>query len=165
MELKPETVALAGNPNAGKTTLFNALCGRTEKIGNYGGVTVELKKGEFFTPHGRRLELIDLPGTFSLEGGSPDQRIASEVLAGKHEHRPAPDLVVCVVDASNLERHLQLTLEVLELGGRRAVVVAVAAGWCTTLLSLLLLPMSQLRDASSKGLHQVGLYHGRGRGP
>jgi ferrous iron transport protein B len=116
MEPTPETVALAGNPNAGKTTLFNALCGRNEKVGNYGGVTVEVKKGGFFTPHGRRLELIDLPGTFSLEGGSPDQRLAGEVLSGKHERHPAPDLVVCVVDASNLERHLQLTLEILELG-------------------------------------------------
>ena len=69
MESPNETVALAGNPNAGKTTLFNALCGASAKVGNYGGVTVEVKKGEFFTPHGRRLELIDLPGTFSLEGG------------------------------------------------------------------------------------------------
>jgi ferrous iron transport protein B len=116
MAPKPETVALAGNPNAGKTTLFNALCGRSEKVGNYGGVTVEVRTGGFFTPHGRRLDLVDLPGTFSLEGGSPDQRVASDLLRGIHDRHPTPDLVVCVVDASNLERHLQLALEILELG-------------------------------------------------
>lgn len=116
METALETVALAGNPNTGKTTLFNTLCGASAKVGNYGGVTVEVRTGEFFTPHGRRLALLDLPGAYSLEGTSPDQRLASEVLRGRDERHPAPDLVVCVVDASNLERHLQLALEVLELG-------------------------------------------------
>ncbi len=113
MESPAETVALAGNPNAGKTTLFNALCGTAEKVGNYSGVTVSIKRGTFYTPHGRQLEIIDLPGCLSLEGGSPDQVIAGEALRGIS--RKAPDLVVCVIDASNLERHLQLVLEVLEL--------------------------------------------------
>lgn len=113
MESPAETVALAGNPNAGKTTLFNALCGTAEKVGNYAGVTVSIKRGTFYTPHGRQLEIIDLPGCLSLEGGSPDQVIAGEALRGIS--RKAPDLVVCVIDASNLERHLQLALEVLEL--------------------------------------------------
>lgn len=116
MERATETVALAGNPNAGKTTLFNALTGSTEKVGNYGGVTVAMKSGEFYTPHGRKLGLVDLPGCYSLSGGSPDQQIASAVLRGADENPGRPDLVVCVVDASNLERHLQLVLEILELG-------------------------------------------------
>jgi ferrous iron transport protein B len=111
-----ETVALAGNPNAGKTTLFNALTGANQRVGNHPGVTVEKKAGEFFTPHGRKLRLVDLPGCYSLEGGSPDQQIARRVLLGQADGESRPDLVVCVVDASNLERHLVLALEVIELG-------------------------------------------------
>ncbi len=109
-----ETVALAGNPNSGKTTLFNALTGSNHKIGNYPGVTVERKTGEFFTLHGRKLRLVDLPGCYSLEGGSPDQQIARRTLLGEIDARP--DIVVCVVDASHLERHLVLALEIIELG-------------------------------------------------
>lgn len=111
-----ETVALAGNPNAGKTTLFNALTGATQQVGNYAGVTVERKSGEFFTPHGRKLRLIDLPGCYALDGGSPDQEIARKALLGEIDGEPKPDLVVCVVDASNLERHLVLALQIIELG-------------------------------------------------
>lgn len=111
-----ETIALAGNPNAGKTTLFNALTGANQQVGNYAGVTVERKSGEFFTPHGRKLRVVDLPGCYSLDGGSPDQQIARQVLLGESDGEPKPDLVVCVVDASNLERHLVLALEVIELG-------------------------------------------------
>ena len=115
MEKTLETVALAGNPNAGKTTLFNALCGTAEKVGNYSGVTVSVKKGEFYTPHGRKLSLIDLPGCYSLSGGSPDQEIAANILLGKDSKHERPDLVVCVLDSSNLERHVQLALEIIEL--------------------------------------------------
>lgn len=111
-----ETIALAGNPNAGKTTLFNALTGSAQRTGNYAGVTVEKKSGEFFTPHGRKLRVVDLPGCYALDGGSPDQEVARKALVGGIDGEPRPDLVVCVVDASNLERHLVLALEVIELG-------------------------------------------------
>jgi ferrous iron transport protein B len=110
------TIALIGNPNAGKTTLFNALTGENQRVGNYSGVTVEVKAGTFFTPHGRKLRVLDLPGCYSLRAGSPDERVAVAALAGELPGEPRPDLVVCVVDASNLERHLQLVLQVVELG-------------------------------------------------
>jgi ferrous iron transport protein B len=110
------TIALVGNPNAGKTTLFNALTGANQRVGNYAGVTVELKSGETYTPHGRKLQVLDLPGCYSLRANSPDEKIALDALTGKLVGVAAADLVVCVVDASNLERHLQLALQVIELG-------------------------------------------------
>ncbi len=110
------TIALIGNPNAGKTTLFNALTGANQRVGNYAGVTVAVKSGETFTPHGRKLRVLDLPGCYSLRANSPDEKVALDALSGLLPGEPKPDLVVCVVDASNLERHLQLTLQVIELG-------------------------------------------------
>ena len=110
------TIALIGNPNAGKTTLFNALTGANQRVGNYAGVTVAVKSGETFTPHGRKLRVLDLPGCYSLRANSPDEKVALDALNGLLPGEPKPDLVVCVVDASNLERHLQLTLQVIELG-------------------------------------------------
>jgi ferrous iron transport protein B len=110
------TIALIGNPNAGKTTLFNALTGANQRVGNYAGVTVEVKSGEAFTPHGRKLRVLDLPGCYSLRANSPDEKVALDALNGRLAGEQKPDLVVCVVDASNLERHLQLTLQVIELG-------------------------------------------------
>ena len=112
----PSTVALIGNPNSGKTTLFNALTGANQRVGNYAGITAELKIGEAYTPHGRKLHVLDLPGCYSLRANSPDEKIALDALTGKLPGTAAPDLVVCVVDASNLERHLQLALQVIELG-------------------------------------------------
>ncbi|MEX1116677.1 MAG: ferrous iron transporter B [Akkermansiaceae bacterium] len=110
------TIALIGNPNSGKTTLFNALTGSNQHIGNYSGVTVTVKSGETFTPHGRKLRVLDLPGCYSLRANSPDEKVALDALTGALPGDQKPDLVVCVVDASNLERHLQLTLQIIELG-------------------------------------------------
>lgn len=115
MQDGPSTIALIGNPNAGKTTLFNALTGSNQKVGNYSGVTVELKSGEFFTPHGKKLRVLDLPGCYSLRAPSPDEKVAVDALKGELPGYAKPDLVVCVLDASNLERHLQLALQVIEL--------------------------------------------------
>jgi ferrous iron transport protein B len=111
----PSTIALIGNPNSGKTTLFNALTGSNQKVGNYSGVTVALKTGETFTPHGRKLRVLDLPGCYALHATSPDEKVAVDALNGALPGFAKPDLVVCVVDASNLERHLQLALQVIEL--------------------------------------------------
>ena len=108
--------ALVGNPNCGKTTLFNALTGLKQKVGNYPGVTVERKEGEFFSQHGLRLRLIDLPGAYSLNARSPDEAILRDVLLGRRKDTPRPDLIVCVVDSSNLERNLYLFTQILELG-------------------------------------------------
>ncbi|QDU31115.1 Ferrous iron transport protein B [Anatilimnocola aggregata] len=109
------TVALIGNPNTGKSTLFNALSGGRVRTGNYPGVTVEKKTGkaEF---HGRQFKLIDLPGTYSLAPRSPDEMVAVDVLLGRQSQESRPDVVLCIVDASNLERNFYLLSQVLELG-------------------------------------------------
>lgn len=107
-------VAVVGNPNTGKTTLFNALTGLRRKVGNYPGVTVERTVGAAESPAGR-IELVDLPGTYSLSAESPDELIAVEVLAGSLPGEPLPDGVVVVVDATNLRRNLFLVTQVLAL--------------------------------------------------
>src|SRR5439155_12966827 len=113
--IRPPTVALVGNPNTGKTTLFNALAGMRQRVGNYPGVTVEIKKGPVCC-QGRDFELIDLPGTYSLAARSPDEMVAVDVILGQQASEPRPAVVVSIVDASNLERNLYLTTQVLELG-------------------------------------------------
>ncbi|MGJ8671396.1 ferrous iron transport protein B [Rubritalea sp.] len=115
-------VALVGNPNAGKTTLFNALTGENQKVGNYSGVTVSRKSGSFRSPHGKKIEVVDLPGCYSLSPQSPDEEVTRNVLIGDQQDEATPDITVCVVDASALERHLLLAMEVIELG--KPVVVA-----------------------------------------
>ena len=109
------TVALVGNPNAGKTTLFNALSGLRQRVGNYPGVTVEMKKGRAsFERH--HFELIDLPGTYSLAARSLDEMVAVDLLTGHCPGEKRPDVIIAITDASNLERHLYLTTQLLDLG-------------------------------------------------
>jgi ferrous iron transport protein B len=112
---RPCTVALVGNPNTGKTTLFNALSGLRQRVGNYPGVTVETKKGQM-THRGRVFDLIDLPGTYSLAPRSPDEMVAVDLILGQQAGERRPDVVVALVDASNLERNLYLTTQLLEMG-------------------------------------------------
>ncbi len=108
--------ALVGNPNSGKTTLFNALTGLRQKVGNYPGVTVEKKEGIAIGQHGEKIGIIDLPGAYSLDPASPDEAILRDVLTGARNDTPQPEAVICVVDASNAERHLYLATQILELG-------------------------------------------------
>jgi ferrous iron transport protein B len=108
-------VALAGNPNSGKTTLFNALTGLHQKVGNYPGVTVEKKEGSL-SVHGVELQLLDLPGTYSLNATSDDERVVRDALLGLLPGEPPADMVLVVVDASRVERHLFLATQVLDLG-------------------------------------------------
>src|SRR6267142_275139 len=127
--LRIYTLALAGNPNSGKTTIFNALTGLRQKVANYPGVTVEKKTGRCRLGGklggkiaGRWINIIDLPGTYSLISRSPDELIAMEVLRGLRADTPAPDVVIVVVDASNLQRNMYLVSQLIELG--RPLVIA-----------------------------------------
>jgi ferrous iron transport protein B len=110
------TYAVVGNPNSGKTTLFNTLTGLRQKVANYPGVTVEKKVGWCYSQHGKRIQLIDLPGAYSLSPRSRDESIARDVLLGLRPETPKPDRVICVVDACDLRRNLYMALQVIELG-------------------------------------------------
>jgi len=121
LEPKTITVALIGNPNTGKSTVFNALAGMRQRVGNYPGVTVEKKLGYLQTPS-CRFRIIDLPGTYSLAPRSPDEMVAIDVMLGRRSETEPPNVVLCIVDAANLERNLYLVSQVLELG--KPVVVA-----------------------------------------
>ncbi len=116
MSAESPLLAIVGNPNSGKTTIFNQLTGLRQKVGNYPGVTVEKKIGECYSQHGKKLRLIDLPGAYSLNARSPDEAVLRDVLLGRQADTPRPDRVVFIADAANLERNLYLLTQVLELG-------------------------------------------------
>ncbi len=169
-------LALVGNPNCGKTALFNHLTGSRQKVANYAGVTVERKEGRFATEAGRGLRLLDLPGTYSLQPRSPDERVTADVLYGRARGEKQPDLVVCVVDATNLRRNLKLVLAVRRLGLPAVVVLnmadlAQARGLDIDTAALAReLGLPVVRTVATRGtgvddlrrlLDQPGIWHGR----
>src|SRR5258708_2235318 len=109
-------IALVGNPNCGKTALFNVLTGSRQKVGNYAGVRVERKEGSRMAPSGSRIRLLDLAGAYSLDPLTPDEQVTADVLLGRRAGETAPDFVVCVTDATNLRQNLRLALSLKRLG-------------------------------------------------
>src|SRR3954471_6084304 len=121
-KLSSRYVALTGNPNCGKTTLFNALTGLRAKVGNYAGVTVERKEGKLLgAPPSLNTRVLDLPGTYSLSPQSLDEQISRDVLLNRLPELPPPSLIVIVADASHLQRNLYYATQVIELGYRVAI--------------------------------------------
>jgi ferrous iron transport protein B len=114
-------IALVGNPNCGKTALFNLLTGSRQKVANYAGVTVERKEGSLLTPSGRRVRILDLPGAYSLDPLTPDEQVTADVLLGRRAGETQPDFVVCVTDATNLRQNLRLVLSLKRLGSPMVV--------------------------------------------
>lgn len=113
---EPTRIALVGNPNSGKTALFNALTGSRQKVANYAGVTVERKEGVLTTPAGRQMRVLDLPGTYSLRARSPDEVVTRDAVLGKLAGEAAPEALICVADATNLRLVLRLVLELKQVG-------------------------------------------------
>ena len=109
-------VALVGNPNCGKTALFNVLTGSRQKVANYAGVTVERKEGSLLTPSGLKVRILDLPGAYSLDPLTPDEQVTADVLLGRRAGETSPNFVVCVTDATNLRQNLRLVLSLKRLG-------------------------------------------------
>lgn len=155
--------AIVGNPNCGKSTIFNSLTGLKQKVANYPGVTVEKREGTCFSQHGKRLRLIDLPGTYSLNARSPDEAVVRDVLLGRRHDTPKPDAVILIADASNLERNLYLATQVLELGLPSLLVVnmmdvAEAKQWRIDLEKLsqrLGVPVVPMQATLGKGLIEL----------
>ncbi|MBI0075726.1 ferrous iron transport protein B [Commensalibacter sp. M0357] len=115
-------IALVGNPNCGKTALFNQLTGSRQKVANYAGVTVERKEGQFVTPSKNRITLIDLPGAYSLKATSLDEAVTRDICMGNYRNEPPPDALICVIDATNLRLHLRFALEICRL--KRPMMIA-----------------------------------------
>ena len=157
--------ALVGNPNCGKSTLFNALTGLKQKVGNYPGVTVEKKVGTTYSQHGQPITVIDLPGTYSLAARSPDEAVTRDVLLGRRSDTAQPDRVLCIVDAANLERNLYLVHQILDLGRPVIVVLnmmdlAVQAGLNIRVARLekeLGIPVIACEAVNGKGLVELRL--------
>jgi ferrous iron transport protein B len=175
---RPRHIVLTGNPNSGKTTVFNALTGLRAKVGNYAGVTVERKEGQLLnTPPGAPYVVLDLPGTYSLSPQSLDEQISRDVLLNRLPEVPAPALVVIVVDASNLQRNLYYATQVIELGW--PVVVAlnmmdvaeeqghhVGAAMLSELLGVSTIPIVASKGQNIDGLrNQIIATAERGEGP
>lgn len=160
---RPWRVALVGNPNCGKTTLFNSLTGLRYKVANYPGVTVEKRSGLVSLPELGDIELVDLPGTYSLVPSSPDEQIVTSILFGLTEASDIPDLIVAVVDASKLERNLFLVSQLLELGkplilALNMLDVAQSEGFCIykeRLSRMLNVPVVGLVAARAQGLPEL----------
>jgi ferrous iron transport protein B len=158
-------IAIVGNPNSGKTTLFNLLTGLKQKVANYPGVTVEKKIGECYSQHGKKLRLIDLPGAYSLNARSPDEAVLRDVLLGRRPETPRPDRVVCVVDSANIERNLYMVSQVLELGLPTILVlnmadVAEQREWridAAKLSELLCIPVVKTQAVTGQGLIELKL--------
>lgn len=156
-------LAIVGNPNSGKTTLFNLLTGLRQKVANYPGVTVEKKIGECWSQHGKKLRLIDLPGAYSLNARSPDEAVLRDVLLGRRDDTPKPDKVVLVLDAANLERNLYLATQILELGLPTVIVlnmidIAEARQWridSKRLAEELGVPVIPMQATAGKGLLEL----------
>src|SRR5688572_25505176 len=157
--------ALVGNPNCGKSTLFNALTGLKQKVGNYPGVTVEKKIGTAYSQHGQPITVIDLPGAYSLAARSPDEAVTRDVLLGRRADTPQPDRILCIVDATNLERNLYLVHQILDLGRPVILVlnmmdVAVAGGLNIRVARLeheLGIPVSPCEAVNGKGVIELKL--------
>ncbi len=113
--VSPRRIAIIGNPNCGKTTIFNRLTGLRQKVANYPGVTVEKKEGTITFADGSEATLLDLPGTYSLNANAPDEKIAADVLLGRLDGMYSPDMVICVVDAANIERNLYMVSQIIDL--------------------------------------------------
>lgn len=162
--------ALVGNPNCGKSTLFNALTGLKQKVGNYPGVTVEKKIGTTYSQHGQPITVIDLPGTYSLAARSPDEAVTRDVLLGRRTDTPQPDRILCIVDATNLERNLYLVHQILDLGRPVILVLnmmdlAAEAGLNVRIARLekeLGIPVIACEAVNGKGLVELRLTMSRG---